>query len=76
MSTTYTTLDEAILREVIEPIEASGEVADARAAYDVHAITGAVMRVRRNDDGNTFGFFCAASVDEFWETVAANEVAA
>jgi hypothetical protein len=42
MARTYSTLSEAVTREIVEPIEA-GDVQDAYAAYDIDAIADAVI---------------------------------
>lgn len=64
---TYSTRDEAIEREIIAPIEASGVVADARAEYDVDAIADAVLG--DYDDG----YACIVDDDDFWAVVAGAE---
>jgi len=57
----YTTRDEAIQREIIEPIEAG----DATAAeYDVEAIAAKVLA---DYEG---GYALKVEVDEFWQIVA------
>ena len=60
---TYTTRAEAIQREIIDPIEASGEVADARAAYDVEAIADEVL------GDYAQGYACLVDADSFWWVV-------
>lgn len=61
--TFYTTRDEAIAREIVEPIEASGEVSDAYAEYDVEGIARAAL------DSNACGWVCVVDSDEFWGLV-------
>lgn len=41
--TEYATRTEAIYREIVETIEGSGEVTDARAEYDIDAIADIVL---------------------------------
>jgi hypothetical protein len=60
---TYTTRAEAIQREIIDPIEASGEVTDARTAYDVDAIADAVL------GDYSEGYRLRVDVGTFWRTV-------
>lgn len=60
----FTTRDEAIQREIVDPIEASGEVADARATYDIEAIADEVL------DDHEAGYQCTVDADEFWRIVA------
>lgn len=60
---TFTTRDEAIQRVIVDPIEASGEVADARATYDVEAIADAVL------GDHSAGYVCLVDADEFWQIV-------
>lgn len=63
MIDTFTTRDEAIQRIIVDPIEASGEVADARATYDVEAIADAVL------GDHSVGYACLVDADEFWQIV-------
>lgn len=59
--TRYTTRDEAIGREIVEPIEASGE---ARAdEYDIEAIADSVLGDHEQ------GYACQVDEDEFWSLV-------
>ena len=62
--TTYTTRDEAIEREIIAPIEASGE---SKTDYDIDGIAAAVIDT--NERGE---WFCTVDHDEFWGFVADN----
>jgi len=62
-TTIYTTRDEAIQHEIIDPIEASGEVADARTAYDVDAIADEVL------GDHAAGYAPKVDADEFWRIV-------
>lgn len=62
-TTIYTTRDEAIQREIIDPIEASGEVADARAEFDVDAIADEVL------GDYEAGYASRVDADEFWRIV-------
>lgn len=64
MASTYTTRDEAIQREIVDPILA-GEV-DSVDEYDVEAIASQVL----GSFGD--GFACVATHDEFWSIVQAN----
>ena len=59
--TRYTTRNEAIEREIIEPIEA-GEA--TRDEYDIDAIAGAVLGTYAE------GYALTVDADEFWEIVA------
>lgn len=61
--TTYTTSDEAIA-EIITAIEASNEVTDARAEYDIDAIADEVLTLTA--DG-----YCI-DTDIFWVSVERN----
>jgi len=63
MTQTYATRAEAIEREIIEPIEASGEVRDARAEFDIDAIAAEVL----GDYAD--GYACLVDADEFWRIV-------
>lgn len=60
--TTYTTRDDAIAA-IIAAIEASAEVADARAEYDIDAIADEVI-------GDYADGYRIAGHDEFWASVA------
>lgn len=60
---TFTSRTEAIQRVIVDPIEASGEVADARATYDVEAIAAKVL------GGYEQGYACLVDADTFWRTV-------
>lgn len=64
--TTYITRDDAIQREIVDPIEASGEVRDARAEYDIDAIADAVL------GDHAQGYATRVDDGEFWQHVAAN----
>lgn len=65
MTRKYSRVDEAIFREIIEPIE-HGDVEDARAAFDIDAIAEKVL-----GDVDE-GFACKVTVDEFWKIVEEN----
>ena len=67
----YTTRDEAIEREIIEAIEASGVVSDARAEYDIDAIADKVIDTAGSIRGNVL-FECIVEPEEFWQIVEAN----
>jgi hypothetical protein len=69
IGTSHTTRNEAILREIVEPIQAGGEVADAYAEYDIEAIASAVL------GDYTQGFACIVDHEEFWATVEEAELA-
>ena len=59
--TRYTTRDEAIAREIIEPIEAGQATA---AEFDIDAIADQVLGSHEN------GYACQVGHDEFWQIVA------
>lgn len=61
--TRYITRDEAIAREIIEPIEAGEATA---AEFDIDAIADQVLG--SYDDG----YACQVEHDEFWKIVADN----
>lgn len=63
--TTYSTRDEAIVREILEPI-ANGAVEDAHAEYDIDAIADEVL------GGYSDGYACQVEAAEFWSIVAAH----
>lgn len=65
MARTYTTRDEAIYREIVEPIEAG---AANRDEYDIDAIADRVLGDYEE------GFALKVDTDEFWEIVAENEI--
>ena len=65
---TYTTRDEAIEREIIDPIEASGEVTDARAEFDIDAIADEVL------GDYSEGYACRVDDDRFWAAVEAHAI--
>lgn len=70
--TTYTTRSEAVLREVIEPIEATGEA--SRDEYDIEAIADEVLEYdpafgHIQDAGYSLKF----DVDDFWDVVRRHE---
>ena len=64
MNGTYTTRDEAIEREIIDPIEASGIA--SRDEYDIDAIAAEVL------GDYDAGFASQVDADEFWDIVARN----
>lgn len=66
-NTAYTTRDEAIEREIIDPIEASGVIEDACAEYDIGDIADKALGDYRE------GYACQVSDEDFWEIVAAHE---
>ncbi|MBF4194641.1 hypothetical protein [Mycolicibacterium phlei] len=66
---TYTTRSEAVLREIVEPIEASG-INDAYAEYDVDAIAEEVLDYRASQDARECGYRTVVEADEFWRIVA------
>ena len=61
--TRYTTRDEAIAREIIDPIEAGNATA---AEFDIDAIADQVLGSYEN------GYACQVEHDEFWQIVADN----
>lgn len=66
-TTTFTTRDEAIQRVIVDPIEASGEVANAWAEFDIEAIADAVL------GDHSVGYACLVDADEFWQIVEQHE---
>ncbi|MBF4194631.1 hypothetical protein [Mycolicibacterium phlei] len=62
----YSTRTEAIEREIIQPIEASGVVADAHAEFDIDAIADKVL------GDHSQGYALVVDQDTFWATVEAN----
>lgn len=75
----YETRDEAVLREVVEPIEATGVVKDAYEHYDVDAIADEVVVFCAGRDGNygvcrcrRSGYVVDGAVD-FWAVVEQHE---
>lgn len=69
MGRTYTTRSEAIEREIVQSIEASGVVTDARAEFDVEAIAEAVIAY----SAHAQRFYCQVGASEFWAHVQDNE---
>lgn len=61
--TTYSTRDEAVLREIVEPIEAGEATADE---YDIDAIADAVL------GDYSQGFALIVNDETFWHIVAEN----
>lgn len=61
---TYATRNEAIHRQIIAPIEATGVVQDAKAEFDVDAIADAVLA------GHADGYAQTVTADEFWAVVS------
>jgi len=68
-NTTHIFRDDAIECEIIEPIEASGVIPDARAEFDIEAIANEVIGVLKD------GFACMVDPERFWEIVEAHEIA-
>lgn len=64
MTTTYTTRNEAVEREIVAAIEANGDTADG---FDIDAIAEKVL------GGHDEGYAPIVDTDEFWRVVAANE---
>lgn len=62
-TTTFATRDEAIQRVIVDPIEASGEIADARTGFDIDAIAAEVLGDYEQ------GYTCLVDSDEFWRVV-------
>ena len=62
----YSTRTEAIEREIVQPIEASGVVADARAEFDIDAIADKVL------GDYSQGYALLVDQGTFWATVEAN----
>lgn len=69
--TTYTTLDDAIAREIIEPIESGGAHPGLAAEYDLRAIADEIFEF--DEDGQCFYVREGVGEDEFWETVMRHE---
>ena len=65
MARTYSTRNEAVTREIVEPIEA-GDVQDAYAEFDIDAIQERVLGDYED------GFACKVTTEEFWEIVEEN----
>lgn len=65
--TRYTTRTEAIAREIIEAIEATGVVNDAYAEFDIDAIADEVLGDYED------GYALTVTTDEFWDAVAKHE---
>ena len=61
--TRYTSRDEAITREIIEPIEAGQATADE---FDIDAIADQALGSHED------GYACQVEHDEFWQIVADN----
>ena len=72
--TRYTTLDDAISREIIPAL------GDYAHLYDIDAIAAEAFQYRADVDShgrvllNTAGFELVATGIEFWETVARHEI--
>ena len=62
----FQTRDDAIRREIVEPIEATGVVEDAWAEFDVEAIADLTLEARAD------GYRSKVDPDEFWEIVMKN----
>ena len=67
MARTYSTLSEAIYREIVEPIEA-GDVQDAYAAYNIDAIADKVLC------GYEDGYMLKVEEPDFWRIVGENAI--
>lgn len=64
---TYSSRNEAIETEIIQPIEAGGEITNARADFDIDAIADEVL-------GDYYsGYAPRVDADEFWEIVEKHE---
>lgn len=79
--TIYTTRTDAIRSEIIDPIEASGIVTNAFAAYDLDQIANAIIAFEDAYDADTNthqlnqqGYYCTCRPDEFWEIIARFEL--
>lgn len=79
----YTTRADAIYLEIVEPIQASGVVADAYAEYDVDEIADELLiwddaydAETRTINLNQQGYYIRKEEEpgEFWDVVAAHEV--
>lgn len=73
--TTYTTRDEAIYREIVEPIE-SGDVDDAYAEYDIETLADDLLywHTEHDENGNELLNYCGfrrreIDEDDFWDLV-------
>lgn len=71
MDKRYDTRDEAIEREIVEPIEASGIAEDARTEYDLDAIARDVLEAAPGSGG--YSWTNVADHDTFWQSVARHE---
>lgn len=75
----YETRDEAVRREIVEPIEASGVVKDAYEHYDVDAIADEVVVLCIGcDEGygvhqDTRPGYVVDEAADFWAVVERNE---
>lgn len=69
MTNTYTTRRQAVELEIVQAIQASGEVVDAYEAYDVEAIADVVL------GDFSQGYAVQVDVEVFWDVVAAFEAA-
>lgn len=69
--TTYSTHAEAVERLIVEPIEAGGEVADARSVYDIEAIANIV--ITQHADG--YGYAERVDYEAVW-SLSADELRA
>lgn len=69
---TYSTRFEAIQAEIVEPIEASGIVADAREEFDIGAITDRVIEFIPGEGLRLGSYACKVDEAEFWAIVQEN----
>ena len=67
MARTYTTRDEAIYREIVEPIEA-GDVQDAYTAYNIDAIADKVLCDYED------GYMLKVEEPDLWRIVEENAI--
>jgi len=68
---TYSTRYEALMREIVVPIEATRGVIDAHAEYDINKIVTETIASYEVDDRRTFVAFVEDD-DAFWAIVERN----
>ena len=73
MDKIYSTFDEAVFREIIEPIESTGEA--TQDDFDIDAIAEEVIQYQQEFDSqgrervDEAGYFLAVDTETFWKTV-------
>ena len=68
MNTTYSTREEAIEREIVDAIEATGEA--TRDEYDIDAIADETLEAGDFGTNGSYAYRSAVDADEFWTIVA------